>query len=346
MSNTGATADFAVFSGEVERGLFSTVHGRGANKPVAFQPILRDDSAPHRWHGKPQALLEQIMRGVRALGDHKSVPHDLHQLSLCYLQELDSEQPAPDWAVMLGVTKNADSPPSPDLSQAQLDTVLDSLNQELSITRLQINKNNRDDYAAWLSQSSVGSLKPLFKCIRKHEASVERPFPTFSAASKLLLRLQQWSQLWHSSGTKPPQLFEDLRTRACAQARELQPLTCEQVKRYLRRVPLKAPGPDGWTPHLARALTDGQCQTLADIMRRAELDGSFPEQWTISLVVLLPKNSEIERPIALMHILLKSWMKLRWSLLDQWMKSFAPQAWWDSCGPECSCLDIAVRTAV
>ena len=244
---------------------------------------------------------------------------------------------------MLGVTKNTDSPPSPGLSQAQLDTVLDSLNQELSSTRLQINKNNRDDYAAWLSQSSVGSLKPLFKCIRKHEASVERPFPTFSAASKLLLRLQQWSQLWHSSGTKPPQLFEDLRTRACAQARELQPLTGEQVERYLRRVPLKAPGPDGWTPHLARALTDGQCQTLADIMRRAELDGSFPEQWTISLVVLLPKNSEIERPIALMHILLKSWMKLRWSLLDQWMKSFAPQAWWDSCGPGCSCLDIAVR---
>ena len=306
MSNTGATADFAVFSSEVERGLFSAVHGRGANKPVAFQPILRDDSAPHRWHGNPSPT------GTDHAWGQGSPP-------LCYLQELDSEQPAPDWAVMLGVTQNADSPPSPDLSQAQLDTVLDSLNQELSSTRLQINKNNRDDYAAWLSQSSVGSLKPLFKCIRKHEASVERPFPTFSAASKLLLRLQQWSQLWHSSGTKPPQLFEDLRTRACAQARELQPLTGEQVERYLRRVPLKAPGPDGWTPHLARALTDGQCQTIADIMRRAELEGSFPEQWTISSVVLLPKNSKIERPIALMHILLKSWMKLRWSLLDQWM---------------------------
>ena len=58
------------------------------------------------------------------------------------------------------------------------------------------------------------------------------------------------------------QLFEDLRTRACAQARELQPLTCEQVKRHLRRVPLRM------APHLARALTDGQCQTLADIMRQ------------------------------------------------------------------------------
>ena len=117
MSNTGATADFAVFSSEVERGLFSAVHGRGANKPVAFQPILRDDSAPHRWHGNPSPT------GTDHAWGQGSPP-------LCYLQELDSEQPAPDWAVMLGVTKNADSPPSPDLSQAQLDTVLDSLNQE------------------------------------------------------------------------------------------------------------------------------------------------------------------------------------------------------------------------
>ena len=105
MSNTGATADFAVFSSEVERGLFSAVHGRGANKPVAFQPILRDDSAPHRWHGNPSPT------GTDHAWGQGSPP-------LCYLQELDSEQPAPDWAVTLGVTKNADSPPSPDLSQA------------------------------------------------------------------------------------------------------------------------------------------------------------------------------------------------------------------------------------
>ena len=56
--------------------------GEALTKPVAFQPILRDDSAPYRWHGKPQALLEQIMRGVKALGDQKPVPPDLHQLSL------------------------------------------------------------------------------------------------------------------------------------------------------------------------------------------------------------------------------------------------------------------------
>eukprot|EP00439_Symbiodinium_sp_Y106_P009531 s15627_g1.t1 len=47
-----------------------------------------------------------------------------------------------------------------------------------------------------------------------------------------------------------------------------------------------------------------------------------------------------------MHILLKAWMKLRWNLLDRWLSDFAPAAWWDSCGPGYSCLDIAVRRLV
>ena len=116
-----------------------------------------------------------------------------------------------------------------------------------------------------------------------------------------------------------------------------------RVARYLSKTPLKAPGPDGWTAPIARALSDEQCHQLAGIMRQAELSGSFPAQWAVSLVVLLPKNSEIERPIALMHLLLKAWMKLRWPLLEQWQKGFAAKAWWDSCGPGFSCLDVAVR---
>ncbi|CAE7422902.1 unnamed protein product, partial [Symbiodinium microadriaticum] len=100
----------------------------------------------------------------------------------------------------------------------------------------------------------------------------------------------------------------DLRHRAIEQARALPAITGERVAQYMSRAPLKAPGPDGWTPHLMRALTAAQCQRLALIMREAELSGNFPEQWHVSLVVLLPKSPEIERPIALMHVLLKSWM--------------------------------------
>ena len=47
-----------------------------------------------------------------------------------------------------------------------------------------------------------------------------------------------------------------------------------------------------------------------------------------------------------MHLLLKAWMKLRWPLLEQWQKGFATKAWWDSCGPGFSCLDVAVRRLI
>ena len=93
---------------------------------------------------------------------------------------------------------------------------------------------------------------------------MERPFQTFSTASKLLLRLQQWSQLWKSSGTKPAPCFEDLKHRAIEQAKGPScHFTGDRVAQYMSRAPLKAPGPDGWTPHLMRALTTTQCHHLA-----------------------------------------------------------------------------------
>ena len=230
----------------------------------------------------------------------------------------------------------------PALSQQQVTGIVAGIQQEINLCRLKVSQRSKESYSVWLSGSSVGGLKPLYKCIRKYEASVERPFPSFSAASKLMLRLQQWSQLWKSSGTKPAPGFEDLKRRACEQAQTLPAISGDRVEQYMRRAPLKAPGPDGWTPHLMRALSANQSHRLASIMREAELSGSFPEQWSVSLVILLPKSPEIERPIALMHVLLKTWMKLRWSLLEQWQE----RGWWDSCGPGHSCLDVAVRRLI
>ena len=330
----------------MELSLFGKVQGRGAAVPVVFQPLLRDDRQATRWHGKPQALLQQIARGIKAHDVQQPVPWELLQLILQFAQEEKGGGSLPDWAAALGLESLQLPPQQPTVTSEQRNQISGSISQELSLCRLQVNQRSREEYEQWLSNSSAGSLKPLFKCLRKYEASVERPFPSFSAASKLLLRLQQWSALWCSSGTAPAPCFEELRQRACAQARELQALGGARVARYLSKTPLKAPGQDGWTAPIARALSDEQCHQLAGIMRQAELSGSFPAQWAVSLVVLLPKNSEIERPIALMHLLLKAWMKLRWPLLEQWQKGFAAKAWWDSCGPGFSCLDVAVRRLI
>ena len=340
------TLAFATFSRSVELELFGKVQGRGASNPVEYRPALRDDRHASRWHGRPAALLSQIARLATALVQQQPAPPELLGLTLQYLSEERAEATTPEWAADLGLVDSKAPTSRPALSKELVTSIVTGIKQELSLSRLQVSQRSKESYEKWLSDNSVGGLKPLYKCIRKYEASVERPFSTFSAASKLLLRLQQWSQLWKSSGTKPEPCFEDLKRRACEQAQALPAITGDRVEQYMRRAPLKAPGPDGWTPHLMRALTAEQCHRLASIMRQAELNGSFPEQWSVSLVILLPKNLEIERPIALMHVLLKAWMKLRWCLLEQWQESFASQGWWDSCGPGHSCLDVAVRRLI
>ena len=344
---SAATRNFAAFSRSAELELLGKTQGRGACNPVEHRPVLRDDRHASRWHERPAAILSQIRRLVRGLVTSQPPPAELLDLALQYLsEEKQADAPTPDWAAALGLAGGVAPAARPVLTQELVTSIATGIQQESSLCKLQVSQRSKESYSRWLSGSSVGGLKPLYKCIRKYEASVERPFPSFSAASKLMLRLQQWSQLWKSTGTKPAPDFEDLKRRACEQAQSLPAISCDRVEQFMRRAPLKAPGPDGRTPHLMRGLTTVHCQRLASLMRQAELSGSFPEQWTVSLVILLPKTPEIERPIALMHVLLKAWMKLRWSLLEQWQASFAPRGWWDSCGPGHSCLDVAVRRLI
>ena len=56
-----------------------------------------------------------------------------------------------------------------------------------------------------------------------------------------MLRLQQWSQLWKSSGTKPAPAFEDLKRRACEQAQTLPAISGDRVEQYMRRAPAQSP---------------------------------------------------------------------------------------------------------
>ena len=116
MSNTGATADFAVFS-KWSAGFSVQYTGEMLTNRFASNPSCATTVPPTgAWETKPYWNRSCVGSGLSETSRSRTTSTS----SQCYLQELDSEQPAPDWTVMLGVTKNADSPPSPDLSQAQL----------------------------------------------------------------------------------------------------------------------------------------------------------------------------------------------------------------------------------
>ena len=94
---------------------------------------------------------------------------------------------------------------------------------------------------------------------------------------------------------------------------------CKDFQGRFRSLPQKAPGPDGWNIPVLKALPLQACNWIAEVCRRVEATGVAPAQWTVSLVVLLAKKPQIERPIALCHVVYKIWIKSRYYLVEQWL---------------------------
>ena len=130
------------------------------------------------------------------------------------------------------------------------------------------------------------------------------------------------------------------------EAKELKALTGQDYLRKFRKLPNKAPGPDGWTVQVLRALPLQACEWIAEVCRKVELTGEAPAQWTVSLVVLLAKKPQIERPIALCHVVYKAWVKARYYLVERWLEGFADKAPWDAARKGSSCLDVSIGRAL
>ena len=197
-------------------------------------------------------------------------------------------------------------------------------------------------YKEWLEGSSAGGLKPLFKALKKEETVTARPFRTLDYASRMHARLEQWVPLWQAQG-QPLQQDDTLMEEAREQARQLPPIKASWLMKYFKQMPVKAPGVDGVEVPFLKTFTREQCQQLADIIRKVELEGAAPAQWLIAIITLLPKNQDIERPIALIPIPQKISIKCRWNLAEEWLDKNLPRLWWDSAVPGTSTLDVSLR---
>ena len=134
--------------------------------------------------------------------------------------------------------------------------------------------------------------------------------------------------------------------RAKEEAKKLMVLSGQDYFQRFRKLPNKAPGPDGWTVQVLRALPLHACEWIAEVCRRVEVTGEAPAQWTVSLVVLMAKKPQIERPIALLHVVYKAWIKSRYYLVEQWLESFAAKAPWDAARKGSACLDVSIGRAL
>ena len=138
-------------------------------------------------------------------------------------------------------------------------------------------------------------------------------------------------------------VLPQLRQQAVQEAEKLAPVSFNALHKILKALPRKAPGPDGWTNGLLRKLPSPAIVDLCGLFRLVETTGLMPQQWRTSQIALLVKNQEIERPIALCHVVYKCWLKTRYYLVNQWLKEFKLLAPWDAARPGIAAIDICVK---
>ena len=151
-------------------------------------------------------------------------------------------------------------------------------------------------------------------------------------------RLQDWGRLWHIREDNNPQPRPSL-------LQEGRPLTAGKLHHILKALPDKASGPDAVSTQLMRSIPPLALNPLLKLYQTMEEEAELPTQLRMHLVVMLPKNSKIERPITLTSVLWRVWCRLRKPLLDEWQRTLPadmdhdrarPAQWWSPIGEDSS----------
>ena len=201
----------------------------------------------------------------------------------------------------------------------------------------------KGSYQEWLQQGAQGSLRPIYRSIKAHEAQVLRPFLDRPFELRPYLKFCQWQKIGGSSGDFVDPVIPQLRLQAIQEAENLAPVSFNKVHKVVKTISKKAPGPDGWTNGLLRKLPSPAINDLLSLFKVVETTGLAPQQWRTSQIALLVKNQEIERPIALCHVVYKCWLKTRYHLVNEWLQKFKAIAPWDAARPGIAAIDICVQ---
>lgn len=93
------------------------------------------------------------------------------------------------------------------------------------------------------------------------------------------------------------------------------------LAKVLKALPDKTSGPDAVSAQLLRTAPPLFLAPLLKLIHEMENQAQLPTQLQMRMVVTLPKNIAIERPIASTSVLYRVWRRLRKPLLDQWQKN-------------------------
>ena len=199
------------------------------------------------------------------------------------------------------------------------------------------------EYQVWLAQATLKGCSGIYKSLKAPDAVHVRPFRNVPVPDRQKLREKQWYGQWEVID-KPLASAERerLRWEAVQQARRWEDLDPHVVMRKFQKLPQKACGPDGISYALLKNLPIEGVTALCHMYRGWELTGRLPEQVCTTLVLLLPKKEDIERPISLTSVLYRTWCKLRWDKLKQWQCTIGTRLPWERSMPGTQVLHVAL----
>ena len=330
LSTSKATSLFAGISQQLSAILGDEQEGRGTSFTLHRKPLIRP--APLKQHSV-SGVWQRLLKWLEYVRENE------------FPQEL---QPAFHKLVIFLIAKYPENESvlqqvSHSFQQGVSESILREV-QELSKTSAKAeNLGEKESYLDWLQQAAQGSLRPIYRSIKAHEAQVVRPFLNKPFEIRPYLKFCQWQKIWGSSGDFVDPVIPELRQQAIVESGRLAPVTFNSLHRVLKTLPKKAPGPDGWTNGLLRKLPRPAIEDLLQLFQVVESTGLMPQQWRTSQIALLVKNQDIERPIALCHVVYKCWLKTRYHLVNKWLQDFKNIAPWDAARPGIAAIDICVK---
>ena len=102
----------------------------------------------------------------------------------------------------------------------------------------------------------------------------------------------------------------EVQQAAQQQAATLQPLTPGMLQRVLKALPDRASGPDAVSTQMLKSIPPLALTPLLQLFQSMETTAELPTQLQMHLVVMLPKNQRLERPITLTSTLWRVWRRL------------------------------------
>ena len=186
-------------------------------------------------------------------------------------------------------------------------------------------------------------LKGLFRSLKSSELAWERPYRMTPMPQRMDQRLADWGGLWKIRQDNTPSPRPSLQQAAQQQASTLAPLTQGMLQRVLKALPDRASGPDAVSTQMLKSIPPLALTPLLQLLQTMENTAELPTQLQMHLVVMLPKNQKLARPVTLTSTLWRVWCRLRKPLLDRWQQQLPQSMNHDKARPGANVLHVALE---